>query len=1305
MRGVIGGRWPVAGLAAAACLAAAGAVAQTRVIDDFASVPTWKAAPSDGVSLAVAADTGESGGAMRLDFDFHGHGGWAAVRRPVDFELPENYELTFRMKADAPSENLELKLVDASGDNVWWAPRRDFSFPREWTTLHVRKRQVSFAWGPAGGGEIRRPAFLEIAISAGSGGKGTVWISGLALTALPPEHPYAGTPVASASSSLPGHGPGQAISGESGGWRSDPAAPGDAWVQLDFGERREIGGLAIEWNRSAPASEVLTSDDGAVWVTAWPRREIHGSRSFVPLPEAACRYVRVVGSGAAPDGVAVSKLTVEPPEFAAVPNAFIASIARVSRRGLYPRAFLGEMTAWTLVGDPAPIRPSALLSADGAFEPAPRTFTVEPFVWLDGKLVTWTDVASGQTLAGGDLPVPSVTWHHPSFDLEIAASRDPAGTDATLLRYRFTETAERRAGARLFVAVRPLQVNPPAQFLNIAGGANRLARIVAAGRTVTAAGFTVEALTPAASAGAAAFGDGDVVSWLAHGDVPDHGDVSDPSGWASGVVTIDLSPTSPEEVWVRVAPEGAASPATPSVEQRRAAMETAWADTVRRVTISGGPEVEAFAAAVRSNLAFILASRDHAALQPGTRNYARSWIRDGAMMAAALLRLGRAEEVRDYLRWYAPFQFADGRVPCVVDSRGSDPVPENDSHGELLFLAAEYLRYTGDEATVREVWPHLAAAAGYIDELRHTRRTEAYRAPDRLAFFGLLPESISHEGYSAKPMHSYWDDFWALKGLADAAWMAERSGRPADAARWVRVHDEFERDVLASIERVRAEKGLAWLPGCAEMGDFDATSSTVALWPTGVDAELPHAAVEATWERYWREVEARFNGRAAWEGYTPYEWRSVSSFVRFGWRDRAVQLARWLMADRMPVAWNQWPEVVHENPTRAAYLGDLPHAWVGSDYIRSFLDMLAYERPADRALVLGAGVPVEWLAGEGIAVHGLGTQYGTLSFTMRAEADGVRIRIESGVRVPPGGVVLRPPLGAGPYRATLDGASVAAAPSGEVVVRSLPATVTMAPLSAPAPPRDRAVSAPPAREEGAGGGSMPTGFLFRSLTLDGRVLKAAVYVPRGYDPARTWPLILFLHGSGESGTDGSRELAQGLPRELVWNPDAWPFIVVMPQKPSQDLEWEQLETEVMTLLAQVRREYSVDPTRLVLTGLSQGGHGAWVLAARHPGMWAAVVPVCGYGPARRPGSGDLTGTPGELAARIGSVPVWAFHGEADDVVPVGETRAVVDALKAAGSPPRVTIYPGVGHGCWERAYGEPELPRWLLAQRRPGPGP
>ena len=135
------------------------------------------------------------------------------------------------------------------------------------------------------------------------------------------------------------------------------------------------------------------------------------------------------------------------------------------------------------------------------------------------------------------------------------------------------------------------------------------------------------------------------------------------------------------------------------------------------------------------------------------------------MMSESLLRTGHAGVAADYLRWYAPHQFANGKVPCCVDERGADPVPEHDSPGELIFLAAEVYRYTGDRRLLEAMWPRVEAAARYLESLRQSERTDAnLRSTDR-AFYGLLPASISHEGYSAKPMHSYWDDFWGAEGV------------------------------------------------------------------------------------------------------------------------------------------------------------------------------------------------------------------------------------------------------------------------------------------------------------------------------------------------------------------------------------------------------------------------------------------------------------------------------------------------------------------------------------------------------------
>src|SRR5262249_17589139 len=178
------------------------------------------------------------------------------------------------------------------------------------------------------------------------------------------------------------------------------------------------------------------------------------------------------------------------------------------------------------------------------------------------------------------------------------------------------------------------------------------------------------------------------------------------------------------------------------------ATAAAWRERLNRVMIRVPPRAEPVIASLRTALAHILVSRDGPALRPGTRSYARSWIRDGAMMSDALLRLGHTDVVHDYAEWFASHQFANGKVPCCVDGRGSDPVAENDSNGELIPLLAQYYRYPGNHVWLQHMWPEISSAVEFMNGLRATERTASNEVDERRAFYGLMPASISHEGYS-----------------------------------------------------------------------------------------------------------------------------------------------------------------------------------------------------------------------------------------------------------------------------------------------------------------------------------------------------------------------------------------------------------------------------------------------------------------------------------------------------------------------------------------------------------------------------
>jgi hypothetical protein len=293
-------------------------------------------------------------------------------------------------------------------------------------------------------------------------------------------------------------------------------------------------------------------------------------------------------------------------------------------------------------------------------------------------------------------------------------------------------------------------------------------------------------------------------------------------------------------------------------------------------------------------------------------------------------------------------------------------------------------------------------------------------------------------------MHSFWDDFFVLKGLKDAVYVAGVLGREADRARFARIRDEFRRDVLESLRLTMANHKIDYLPGSVELGDFDATSTTVAVTPVGEQAYLPQKPLERTFDRYYEQsIRVRREGRQAWEAYTPYEWRTVGTFVRLGWKERAHEAIDLFFSHQRPPAWNHWAEVVFRDPKTPRFIGDMPHTWVGSDFIRSILDLFAYEREADGALVVGAGIPADWVTSEpGVTLEGLRTYYGPLNLRMHAQANTVRIGLGGGLRAPPGGVVVRSPLPRPLRGARVNGRRVSFT-AEEVIVNRLPAQIVL----------------------------------------------------------------------------------------------------------------------------------------------------------------------------------------------------------------------------------------------------------------------
>ena len=216
-------------------------------------------------------------------------------------------------------------------------------------------------------------------------------------------------------------------------------------------------------------------------------------------------------------------------------------------------------------------------------------------------------------------------------------------------------------------------------------------------------------------------------------------------------------------------------------------------------------------------------------------------------------------------------------------------------------------------------------------------------------------------------------------------------------------------------------------------------------------------------------------------------------------------------------------------------------------------------------------------------------------------------------------------------------------------------------------------------------------FSYRDVRVAGKIHRYAAWLPPGFDrTGAKWPAIVFLHGSGESGTDGEKPIKIGLGPALQAHPERWPFVVLFPQKPTADEEWWEHEALVLATLEDAARHLHVDARRVALTGMSQGGHGTWMIGARHPQRWRCLVPVCGYGRAQT------------VATRLRRMPIWCFQGMNDDVVLPRDTQEIVRWLREFQQQEgmdstlvRATFFPDANHNAWDPAFATEDLPGWI----------
>jgi hypothetical protein len=296
-------------------------------------------------------------------------------------------------------------------------------------------------------------------------------------------------------------------------------------------------------------------------------------------------------------------------------------------------------------------------------------------------------------------------------------------------------------------------------------------------------------------------------------------------------------------------------------------------------------------------------------------------------------------------------------------------------------------------------------------------------------------------------MHSYWDNFFTMKGLKDAAEIQKILGESENYRKIAGIRDTFRVNLYNSIRLAMKVRNIDYIPGCVELGDFDATSTTIALTPCNELNNLPVPQVYNTFEKYYAFFLDRRDGRRDWVNYTPYENRLIGSFIMLDQPERAHELIEYFLDDQRPPSggWNHWAEVVWKEYRHPGFIGDMPHTWCGSDFINAVRSMFVYENEYDHTLVLASALYQDWIdAPGGMSVENLPTYFGEISYSIKKEGNSYRFSVTGDIDLPEGGIRIRNFNGRKtPSAITVNGKELTDFNEREIAVREVPAHIVI----------------------------------------------------------------------------------------------------------------------------------------------------------------------------------------------------------------------------------------------------------------------
>jgi hypothetical protein len=482
------------------------------------------------------------------------------------------------------------------------------------------------------------------------------------------------------------------------------------------------------------------------------------------------------------------------------------------------------------------------------------------------------------------------------------------------------------------------------------------------------------------------------------------------------------------------------------VSSRR--MAQGWATLLAKAKFQVPAEAMPMVESWYASTGQMLINADGATIQAGCRSLERSSMREAYPICEALLAAGFADSVKSYLNWCVNNQFAYGKVPSSIDSRARDPLDASDAEGQYISLVADCFAHTRDEKFLKLHFKRVNEAVQYIEHMRALGSGPDARAKNEAAaknasvpveaFTGLVPPS-AWNGDAAT--YAYADDWYAIHGLKASVEVAVGMRNYVVAGIWAKNLDRCTEDLKNSLKKTMAAHGISHIPGSVERGEFDAVSAALAIWPAQAEAIIAPEAITATFDRAWRELEAKMTGKVEAAPITADHVRLANAFVRLGRREHAIDILTWFVGRQRPIGWRQWSSTLLASDRDPTFTGDEVNSAAAAEFVNAFRALFAWERESDNALVLFGGIPEAWIRDKGVAIQDLPTAYGKVSGSIIRASTAFTIELSGQVTVPQGGIAVTCPSERAIKSVTVNDQPAQVTPHGEVIVRELPARV------------------------------------------------------------------------------------------------------------------------------------------------------------------------------------------------------------------------------------------------------------------------